>query len=317
MTNPPADWYDDPEDPAQYRYWNGTSWTDHRSPKQIPPPPSAHRAGGSAWNIFPTTFNAIGAAWRNLLLISLPNLVISGLVLVLVYATIDQVFDGNIEAILDRVGDGVVSAEDERFFESLDPVFPVPMFWPLLVAVLASIVVGSVVSAALGRATAATIRGRELSAGDALRGGLRRLGRILGWSLVAVAAAIIALVPALIVPFLFLLYVPLMIWLWPFGVAFVASLAIAPAGRSPFKQAIELLRGRWGAAATRCLVLTLLWVSVAFGGAVVNQIFAFDLRASVVGSSLSQVVQGILVTAGVTAWWTELDGPLDPELDSG
>jgi hypothetical protein len=29
----PAGWYDDPEDPSQYRYWNGQGWTADRSPK--------------------------------------------------------------------------------------------------------------------------------------------------------------------------------------------------------------------------------------------------------------------------------------------
>jgi hypothetical protein len=29
----PADWYDDPHDPTQLRYWDGQQWTEHRSPK--------------------------------------------------------------------------------------------------------------------------------------------------------------------------------------------------------------------------------------------------------------------------------------------
>lgn len=32
---PPAAWYDDPDDPTSYRYWNGTSWTAHRSPRTL------------------------------------------------------------------------------------------------------------------------------------------------------------------------------------------------------------------------------------------------------------------------------------------
>ena len=26
--HPPADWYADPDDPAQLRYWDGTAWTE-------------------------------------------------------------------------------------------------------------------------------------------------------------------------------------------------------------------------------------------------------------------------------------------------
>ncbi|GAA3098388.1 hypothetical protein GCM10010530_23700 [Kribbella aluminosa] len=33
-----AGWYDDPEDPAQQRYWDGNAWTDQRRPQQGPPP---------------------------------------------------------------------------------------------------------------------------------------------------------------------------------------------------------------------------------------------------------------------------------------
>jgi hypothetical protein len=39
--NPPADWYPDPEDPTQYRYWDGSRWTDHRAPATTSPEPAA------------------------------------------------------------------------------------------------------------------------------------------------------------------------------------------------------------------------------------------------------------------------------------
>jgi hypothetical protein len=53
---PPADWYDDPENPALLRYWDGTAWTEHRSPKYAaapvpqpasPPPANQPPAYGS------------------------------------------------------------------------------------------------------------------------------------------------------------------------------------------------------------------------------------------------------------------------------
>jgi hypothetical protein len=30
--HPPADWYADPDDPAQLRWWDGSAWTEHRRP---------------------------------------------------------------------------------------------------------------------------------------------------------------------------------------------------------------------------------------------------------------------------------------------
>lgn len=38
MTNPPANWYPDPHDPDQLRYWDGHQWTEHRAPREAPSP---------------------------------------------------------------------------------------------------------------------------------------------------------------------------------------------------------------------------------------------------------------------------------------
>lgn len=35
----PADWYEDPEDATQFRYWDGTRWTEHRAPRHAPAQP--------------------------------------------------------------------------------------------------------------------------------------------------------------------------------------------------------------------------------------------------------------------------------------
>lgn len=33
MSQTPAGWFPDPEDASQYRYWDGTTWTEHRAPR--------------------------------------------------------------------------------------------------------------------------------------------------------------------------------------------------------------------------------------------------------------------------------------------
>lgn len=43
----PAGWYDDPQNPGQQRYWDGTAWTEQRQPAASaspPPPPAAPAA---------------------------------------------------------------------------------------------------------------------------------------------------------------------------------------------------------------------------------------------------------------------------------
>ena len=43
---PEAGWYDDPEDAARLRYWDGTAWTDERRARDVPPPPPPGAGGG-------------------------------------------------------------------------------------------------------------------------------------------------------------------------------------------------------------------------------------------------------------------------------
>lgn len=45
---PPAGWNTDPDDPSQYRYWDGDNWTEHRAPKDLekPPPPGGAPSPG-------------------------------------------------------------------------------------------------------------------------------------------------------------------------------------------------------------------------------------------------------------------------------
>ena len=65
---PRAGWYDDPEHPSQYRYWDGNEWTAHRSPKQTPPPPAASSSiPTSATGTVSAAFTLFGQHWSGLL----------------------------------------------------------------------------------------------------------------------------------------------------------------------------------------------------------------------------------------------------------
>ncbi|MYS21026.1 Protein of unknown function [Streptomyces sp. DvalAA-14] len=48
----PAGWYADPQGtPNLLRYWDGTRWTEHTNPGQVPRQPGQKQQGGSAWEV--------------------------------------------------------------------------------------------------------------------------------------------------------------------------------------------------------------------------------------------------------------------------
>ena len=126
----PAGWYDDPENPAMYRYWDGTVWTEHRSPKAPPPGPAG---GGSAWQLVPNAFTLVGRHWRALLAIVLPLVGLSVLGVVFVYTGLDAALDPGLDDIIDRVTEPGFDPDndpaDDAFLDSIDfdPNIPVGM----------------------------------------------------------------------------------------------------------------------------------------------------------------------------------------------
>ncbi len=64
MAQPAPGWYEDPTDPLQQRYWDGTTWTDHVAPRPVAPaaaPPAAAMPtnfGGAAAPARPTSTKA-------------------------------------------------------------------------------------------------------------------------------------------------------------------------------------------------------------------------------------------------------------------
>lgn len=76
----PPGWHDDPNDATLLRYWDGSQWTDDRSPK--PPPPSAgdttHHRPDSMWGGKPAPVPTAVAldGWVDVKLSTVPNVVI-------------------------------------------------------------------------------------------------------------------------------------------------------------------------------------------------------------------------------------------------
>ena len=313
MTTPPAGWYDDPEGPTHHRFWDGTNWTDHRSPKNADPPIEA-AVLSSAWNIFPATFDAIGSTWRQLLIVSIPNLVMAAAALILVYTTNESLFDSDIATLLDRVGDDSRSVDDGGDIDHLDTSFPASMVWISIVVVAVWFVIGTLVSTTLQRLLAASMQGNSVHRHDALVEAWRRGARVVGWSLVTVASVGGMIALARFSAIGFLVSLPAVLVATPYAMAAYPAIAIAPRGRSPIAQARTVLNGQWLAVIRRCLVYVVLWFVTLFTGLLVVEFVADDIRLTAVGLTLTILMQNVVWSAGLVALWVESGGPLDPVL---
>lgn len=59
MSQTPAGWFPDPHDPSQFRYWDGTAWTDHRAPRSTTTD-QLNKAGADLADGLAKGFTAVG-----------------------------------------------------------------------------------------------------------------------------------------------------------------------------------------------------------------------------------------------------------------
>jgi hypothetical protein len=64
MTQTPAGWYVDPQDATQFRYWDGTQWTEHRSPRGPTTTDQLNQTAGDLADGLSRGFTAMGN-WIN------------------------------------------------------------------------------------------------------------------------------------------------------------------------------------------------------------------------------------------------------------
>lgn len=58
---PPAGWFPDPHDATQLRYWDGTAWTEHRSPRTQSTSEQLNKAGQDVADGIARGFTALGS----------------------------------------------------------------------------------------------------------------------------------------------------------------------------------------------------------------------------------------------------------------
>ena len=219
---PPADWYTDPEDESQYRYWDGSSWTEHRAPRIAGGDGEAGDATGglrSPTKLVADTFSLTGRRWRPCAAVALIYILgqIAGVVLLIVAA--NYILMGELGEIYDRAsqpGFDPSEPQHEAYFQSLEVDLAPINFVPALLGLLAVWVATNVMQAAVARIALGDLRERALTTSEALTQALRRVPRLMGvqLQLALIFAAILAAMvfagiaaPLLLIPLLLALLV--------------------------------------------------------------------------------------------------------------
>ncbi|MEM8708417.1 MAG: DUF2510 domain-containing protein [Actinomycetota bacterium] len=306
---PQAGWYDDPEDPSQYRYWDGTAWSFHRSPKPTASatttpaqPVVPYSAGDTVSRSFRMVFDDFGPVFGLAALAF-----ISFVVAVILFGVGFSV----------QVEEGLDAFEDER------TEFVVNAGGIVLWVVAALLYIGT---AAIAFPTAqvryeTTRRGRSAPIGNCVGYAATNIWRTLGRFLLVLLAY-----ATLVVSAVALLYAASVIGLgWVLGLVVVlpvaiaagpvitlamAGIAVAPPGVGPIRFALAAARRDWallaGAVYQSILVLLVLGVVGAFAGLlpVIGWIIA-------IGLSFFQTAVPIAVGQ---FQWIRAEGEVDPAI---
>ena len=312
---PPADWYTDPEDESQYRYWDGSTWTEHRAPRHAAPAedqddgPDGMRG---PWEVLGDTFSIARRRWRGCGLIALISLTAQVVMLVLFAITANAIVMGELGEILDRVyePERLDTPETEAYFESLEFDFSPINFLPAALALLILWLVSNITKAAVIHLAMADLTGHSSGFSHVFKQALPRVPRLMGLDLqmvvILVVAVIVAAVAAAVAPVLLIPVLPALMAgaLYAIPVVSVAYV-VAAAGPSRWSlpYAAQLVRGRfWRTLGRMLLVLAaviaismVVGVMVGFAGMTAGPSFQFVL----------QVIQGMVGTAiGIVSWVT-------------
>ncbi|MEO0491874.1 MAG: DUF2510 domain-containing protein [Actinomycetota bacterium] len=304
---PQPGWYDDPENPSQYRYWDGAEWTTHRSPKETPPPPGMTSAGvpTSATEAVSAAFTLFGQHWVSLL--GLAAIALAG-------------FVASIAVVVGGVFLSLDDAED-LFGEEVSEF----VFNPIAVVLWVVGAVGYIaVLVVMGPAFQARVEvgriGGSATVGACIGYGARNWKRTLGRGFLlwlTYLAALLVLVPLVLLAAalgglgVFLAIVLGLAWFVAIGpvVALAAAgIAVAPTGTQVIRHAITAGREDWalvaGAFYLMYLVAFFLGIVAAVLGIIpILGIFA-NLGITFVSYSVFLIVQHFQ--------WLRSDGAIDP-----
>ena len=325
MTDVPSGWYDDPEHPEQYRYWDGTNWTDHRAPKAVPQGPASGDASGivtQGWSLLRRNWAPVALIWVALFAV----FVVIGVIVIAQAAT---AIEPGVLTIIERFTEPGFDPEnnpaDELFVDSIE-FTPGPSFWVVTIVGVIALVVAQLffVGVAQIHLTAAALD-HPFTLGESFRAALRRLPRwaavYLLWGVlyaVAVVAVVLLYLLAAQIPLLLIMLVPVSIaggiFVYPFLWIAPTALAIGRVEDPPLRATIGLIRARgWRRVAWPVLLVNLVVVGVSIGAGVIGVIPVLGTLVSLV----AQLFLYALTGAMNIPLWRAIGGPVGTDIGGG
>ena len=302
---PPADWYTDPEDESQYRYWDGSAWTEHRAPRHSDSAEDPGAAPGGMrgpGQLIADTFSLTGRKWRGCAVAALIYVVGQVVAVVLVIVSANDILMGEHGEIWNRItepGVDLTEPEHEAYFQSLEFDLTPINFGPALLGLLALWFASNVMQAAVTRIALGDLRDRAQTTSDAFRQALRRVPRLMGVNLQIVAifaGAVVAMVfagsgaPLLLIPL-----IPAFI----VGAAYamvVTPLACAVASAGPRTWSLpygaRLVRGRFWKTLGRLVLVFIVLTAVSLAVGLVSALAGTS--AGLALELISQLVQSVV-----------------------
>ena len=320
MHDVPAAWYDDPDDPSRYRYWDGSSWTEHRAPKFESSASSANRSVVRAtWQLGSRTVGPLLGIGLLYLLALLPALIV---VAIGVVQSLEPGFGAIVDELTADTWNPGSDPSDEAFLESIR-WRPTSLFWITTIAAALYAFPVSVLAHSVAIILMANRhRGGSMQFAGAWAIGVKRFTRHVAISLLWIAcsltvvAALVALwlLAVVVTPVLYAVAVPLtvavVVYLYPLLWLALTSLYAGPTGRPPWRTMTALVKPQWTAVAGPVLVINLVIVGINLASSFLALIPILGVVISLAGS----VAQWIAQHGSGVVIWDQVGGDFDPEI---
>ncbi len=306
---PPADWYTDPEDESQYRYWDGSTWTEHRAPRHDQQASESGSEPGqtrTAGQLIADMFSTAGRRWRGCAGAALIYAAAQVAMVVLVLIGGNDILRGELGEIWDRVSDPDFDAEapeQTAYFESLELDLSPMNFVPIVLGLGILWIASNLIQAAIARVTLSDLQGRALTASDALRQALPRVPRLLGLDLQVLAIFVVALLAVVMAgvaaPVLLIPLIPAFIVFAVYGTV-VTAFAFMVASVGPATPSLlygaRLVRRRFWGTFGRLLLVFVVLSAISFAVGIVFTLAGSSTLTFQVVSQIVQTVVGTVVT---------------------